>query len=205
MDNCCVRKRTDFVGACMARPLRAIDDRPYIEIVAERHDNSAFSIQHSAFRYGVLHTATSGGTMEYTSLDYKLDMALSLLQQILVLLLRYGQRKNIAYGGVEKKIQEIVRYISDHYAGEITLQSAASLAYMEPTYFSKQFKRIVGFGFNQYLIQVRMKEAKRLLLTTDLSVNEISEKCGYSAGNYFGDAFKSLTGVSPSVYRKTYR
>lgn len=129
----------------------------------------------------------------------------TILQQILILLFRYGQRKEVAFGSVEKKIQEVVQYISHHYGSEITLRSAAALAYMEPTYFSKQFKKTVGFGFNQYLIQVRMKEAKRLLITTELSIGEIAEKCGYSAGNYFGDTFKLLTGISPSVFRKMHR
>lgn len=126
----------------------------------------------------------------------------NILQEILLTLLRYGERKLSVSGGTAEKIQEAAQYISENYASEITLHTAAELSYMEDTYFSKQFKKLTGFGFNEYLTQTRIKAAENLLATTSLSIGEIAEKCGFSAGNYFGDVFKSLKGVSPSQFRK---
>ena len=84
----------------------------------------------------------------------------------------------------------------------ITLHEAAQMACLEDTYFSKQFKALTGFGFLDYLTQLRLQEAQRLLRTTALSLADISELCGFSGSNYFGDVFRRYTGMSPSAYRK---
>jgi AraC-like DNA-binding protein len=61
---------------------------------------------------------------------------------------------------------------------------------------------LTGFGFLDYLTQIRLQEAQRLLRTTALSLSDISEMCGFSGSNYFGDVFRRYTGLSPSAYRK---
>ena len=54
----------------------------------------------------------------------------------------------------------------------------------------------------EYCSAVRLNEAKQLLLTTDKSIEDISDLCGYSSANYFSLFFKSKTGLAPSNYRK---
>ena len=103
------------------------------------------------------------------------------------------------------KIQAVARFISENFSREITLGEAARMACMEVTYFSKQFKKWTGFGFLEYLTQVRMQQAQELLRNSELSVGEIAELCGFSGSNYFGDVFRSQTGVSPTAFRKLYR
>lgn len=125
------------------------------------------------------------------------------LEEILLLLMRHGEEKTGVSGGRAEKIQEAAQYISENYGNEITLHTIAQLVYMEDTYFSKQFKALTGFGFNEYLIKTRIKAAEKMLLETQLSVGEIAQKCGFSAGNYFGDVFKAEKGMSPSQFRKS--
>ena len=127
----------------------------------------------------------------------------NILQEILLLLMRHGEEKTGVSGGRAEKIQEAAQFISENYGSDITLHSAAQLVYMEDTYFSKQFRVFTGFGFNEYLIKTRIKAAENLLEKTELSVGEIAERCGFSAGNYFGDVFKKQKGMSPSQYRKS--
>ena len=59
--------------------------------------------------------------------------------------------------------------------------------------------------FSQYLSDARIRHAVRLLKSTELSVSEISAKCGFTNPNYMGDVFRSAVGVSPTVYRKLSR
>jgi len=127
------------------------------------------------------------------------------LREILLLVMRFGEKNTTVSGGSAEKIQEAAQYISENYGSEITLHTAAGLAYMEDTYFSKQFNNLTGFGFNEYLTQTRIKAAEKMLLETQLSVGEIAENCGFSAANYFGDVFKSFKGVSPSQFRKLFK
>ena len=58
------------------------------------------------------------------------------------------------------------------------------------------------FNFSNYLMQVRLGAAERLLVTTTMNISEISSACGFSGSNYFGDAFARFYGMAPSEYRK---
>ncbi len=127
----------------------------------------------------------------------------NILEQIILTAVRYGKKKQKGNRAEEDKFEEIVRYISENYMREITLSEIAARVYMEETYFSKKFKRLTGFGFKEYLIFTRIKAAQKMLWETDASVIEISDLCGFSSSNYFGDVFKRYVGVSPSEYRKS--
>lgn len=104
----------------------------------------------------------------------------------------------------EDRIQSVCRYICNYYNRPINLEEIAKIAYMSPTYFSKKFKKVTGFGFNEYLNSVRVKMAINMLLETRYSITEIAMYCGYQDSNYFGDVFRKMTGMSPSAYRKQH-
>lgn len=133
---------------------------------------------------------------------YRNGVSLHLLHDILLEALRYGVPKDSCRGENTGKIQTVARYISENYEKEITLKVAAELACMEHTYFSKQFKALTGFCFQEYLTQVRLVAAQQLLVSSDLSMAEVAERCGFGGGNYFGDVFRKYRGMSPSAYRK---
>ena len=126
----------------------------------------------------------------------------NLLEQIILYSLRHGAKKELEQKEGADKIQIAARYISEHFSEEITLSDAAAMAFMEETYFSKKFKQLTGFGFKEYLITTRVKAAENLLKTTNMSVGEIADACGFSSSNYFGSVFKRLLGVSPANYQK---
>lgn len=127
------------------------------------------------------------------------------LRNLLLCALRYGKHCLPCTGESANKIQQVARYVSENFHLPLTLHQGAQLACMEDTYFSKRFKALTGFGFQEYLTGIRLREAKLLLQHTDLSVGQIAERCGFSGGNYFGDAFRKLTGISPSQYRSQQR
>ncbi len=127
------------------------------------------------------------------------------LGNVAALALRYGKGAESDSAEKIEKIQEVARHIRENFNQEITLSDAAQMAFMEETYFSKQFKKMTGFGFSEYVTQIRMQQAEELLRNSKLSVGKIAELCGYSGSNYFGDAFKKRYGISPIKLRKNYR
>lgn len=99
-------------------------------------------------------------------------------------------------------MQEIATYIYDNYDKKISLDDMSKKFHISRSYLSKKFKTITGFGFKEYLINVRIKNACTLLLETNKSITDIAFECGFNDSNYFGDAFRHVKGVSPNKYRK---
>jgi len=99
-------------------------------------------------------------------------------------------------------MQEIATYIYDNYDKRISLDDMSRKFHISRSYLSKKFKTITGFGFKEYLINVRIKNACTLLLETNKSITDIAFECGFNDSNYFGDAFRHVKGMSPNKYRK---
>lgn len=121
-------------------------------------------------------------------------------------MLMRSQKKDVALPtesnvASRKTISDIVGYINNNYFENITLQSISSKFYISPYYFSRSFKRITGLGFNEYLNNVRIKEAKKMLSSSKLSITDISSAVGYQSPTNFGRVFMKITGISPTQYR----
>lgn len=93
-------------------------------------------------------------------------------------------------------------YIAAHYMQSLTLEQVAEQVALAPTYFSRIFKQQMGCTFVEFLTQVRLEEAKRLLRTTGMSVTEISYAVGYQSPNYLSELFRAVEGVTASAYRR---
>ena len=84
----------------------------------------------------------------------------------------------------------------------LSVESVCEELHVSSSHFSKIFKQETGFTFLNYLINLRMEEAKRLLKQTDYKSQVIGEMVGYPEPNYFSYVFKKNCGVSPAKYRK---
>lgn len=98
-------------------------------------------------------------------------------------------------------IQQITDYISENYSTEISLCDLSTQFSVSKSHLSRQFKANTGLGINEYITIVRIRNAERLLLTTDFSITEIATKCGFNDSNYFSSVFKKLKGVAPLKFR----
>ena len=78
----------------------------------------------------------------------------------------------------------------------------ARAVYLNPEYLSRLFKKEMGIGLNDYLVQERMKIAQSLLKNTSFSISIVASKVGYINFSHFAKAFKKAFGMSPSEYRK---
>lgn len=107
--------------------------------------------------------------------------------------------------GESAKTNRLVRitkeYINSHLSENISLDRISKEVYVSPYYISKLFKRVTGENISEYIMRKRVDYAKKLLLTTDLSIKEVMYKVGYTAEPYFYHLFKKLTGVSPTQFR----
>lgn len=110
-------------------------------------------------------------------------------------------------GGNKEKLllTKIKQYIEEHYSEEITLESVASIAFMNPYYFSSFFKKHTNHNFKQYVTDIRMNHAVRMLAQTDLMVYEIAEKVGYNNARHFSDMFKKQYGKLPNEYKQSLK
>ncbi|MDQ0900795.1 response regulator [Paenibacillus sp. V4I7] len=112
------------------------------------------------------------------------------------------EQLHLAGGGKEAQQMKFVKeYMEQHYSENITLESIASMVYMNPYYFSSFFKKHTNENFKQYLTDIRLKQAVKLLLQTDLMVYEIAEQVGYNNARQFSDMFKKSYGKLPQEYK----
>ena len=96
-------------------------------------------------------------------------------------------------------------YIDHHYMDpDLSLSSVADAVALSPNHLSTLFKSKIGVGFSEYLTEVRLRQAKRLLITSDLRVSEVAERVGYQNMEYFSMLFKKNTGQTPSQYRRSH-
>lgn len=95
------------------------------------------------------------------------------------------------------------RYVLQNYKENINRDRMAEMVSLSPGYFSNLFRVETGMSFSDYLIQIRIDNAKRLLRRFDLSVEEVSKECGFNSLAHFSRTFKDRCGVPPLKYRKT--
>ena len=93
-------------------------------------------------------------------------------------------------------------YIDQHYKETITLDILAEKASINKFYMAHAFKREYGVSPINYLIACRIREGKRLLAETDLSLSQIAAVLGFSSSSYFSQSFRNAEGLSPTEFRK---
>ncbi|WP_270168862.1 response regulator transcription factor [Paenibacillus sp. SYP-B4298] len=99
-------------------------------------------------------------------------------------------------------IIQLVQYVDREFRSKLQLQELAQMFHMNTTYLGQLFKRQTGKSFREYLNDLRLEEAKRLLKLTRMNVSEVAQQVGYHNTDYFISLFKSKTGTVPSVFKK---
>lgn len=99
-------------------------------------------------------------------------------------------------------LEESIKYIKEHFRERLTLEMVASKVFMNPKYFSHVFKKEMGVAFTEYIIQLRIQHACRLLETTNYHAYRISIECGFSDPSYFNRVFCAQMNMTPQTYRK---
>lgn len=108
---------------------------------------------------------------------------------------RVGQNKTQSF------VAQAIAYLNANYRNHISLDEMSAGLYVSKYHLCRSFKEITGTGINRYMIEKRLNEAQRLLLTTDWPVAEICGECGFDSMSNFLEHFKRQYGCSPRDFR----
>lgn len=113
-----------------------------------------------------------------------------------------------SYGGeaadISPAVAQAKEFIDKHYAQKISLEDISHISLLSPYHLSRTFKAQTGLSPHAYLSAVRVENAKRLLLTTQLSVQNVSEQTGFSNVNILIRSFKNAVGMTPTAFRSKH-
>lgn len=102
-------------------------------------------------------------------------------------------------------MEEAISYIRENYAKDLNMAMVSNHICMNYSLFSAAFKEHTGVNFVNYLKEIRIAEAKRLLIQTEDKITEIAKQVGFENDKHFMKSFKTACGVSPSEFRKDYK
>ena len=102
----------------------------------------------------------------------------------------------------DRRVLRVLRHVLRDLTARATCASAARLAGLERTYFSKRFRSVMRVSFTEWNARVRVDEAKRLLHAIDLSITAIGASVGYDDVTTFERVFKRLEGICPREHRR---
>lgn len=108
----------------------------------------------------------------------------------------------VVHASKYEMVHKIILYIQEHFAEECSLDEIANHFYISRAYLTRIFKSITGFTVKEYLILCRIRNARTLLQTTNLSITEIAARTGFGNITNFEKNFKSMTSMTPMQYRK---
>lgn len=100
------------------------------------------------------------------------------------------------------EILKVIHFINTNYNRPITLNMLSDKYFVSVPILCRSFKEATHYTIGEYLLKVRLDNAKFLLLNTNKSIENIAESCGFSSANYFSLMFKRKIGISPLNYRK---
>ena len=140
------------------------------------------------------------------SADYMRDMKINAsLSELLVLVMSESWHPEDATTAKKKaSVADVKAYLDQKYEEKITLDGLASHFYINKYYLTKVFKEQYGVSITQYLLNVRITQAKQMLRFSDRSIEEIGYETGIGAPAYFSRVFKEVEGLTPSQYREQW-
>jgi len=120
------------------------------------------------------------------------------LKEILILVHRNDLNKSSI-------INEIISYIHENFQKELTNRELAEIAGYHEFHLNKLFINHTGTTMHNYILNIRINEAKRLIMNSDLSFSQIALQVGFNNYTYFSSYFKKIVGMTPFQYKKASR
>lgn len=103
-----------------------------------------------------------------------------------------------------RRVSKVQKYIEDHYKEELRLNTLSELVNMTPVSFSRFFHLRTGKTLSDFIVDIRLGFATRMLVDTSTSIAEICYDCGFNNLSNFNRIFKKKKGCSPKEFRENY-
>lgn len=129
-------------------------------------------------------------------------LTLSLFYKLYYLCEPHIKKTKVSIG--DNRINTAVEYIRTNYNSDFTIDALAAMCHLSPSRFHYLFKKAVGYTAIDYKNKVKTDIAMQLLISTSMSVEQISDKLNFNSSIYFRRVFKKFAGMSASQYRTTY-
>ncbi|MER6036745.1 GlxA family transcriptional regulator [Streptomyces sp. NPDC001835] len=194
---------------------RATTHWAYCDKLARDHPAVAVDPEPIYVRDGNVATSagvTSGIDLALALVEEDLDreVALSVARHLVVFLRRPGNQAQFsaqlaAQTARRDPLREVQRWITEHPAGDLTVESLAARARLSPRHFARAFREETGTTPGRYVDRVRLEHARRLLEDTGDGVEEISRASGYGTPEAMRRAFVRALGTAPAEYRRRFR
>lgn len=104
----------------------------------------------------------------------------------------------------EELVFRCISYIDENWNNNPSLDEIAGRLHVSKYYLSRLFRKTMGISFREFVLERRIQHAKRLLLSTDWSIQDIADALGYSSAPTFSRSFSAAVGMSPRTFRKAY-
>lgn len=157
---------------------------------------------HAEFSYAT--TALRLGAVDYLLKPVEKEALMDALEKAAMKIPEIQQEKEKTLS-TEQIVDRVKDYIHNNFEKDISRVEIAEQFFIHPDYLSHIFREWTGVTFQDYVIQVRIENAKKLLAYTDFSISNIATNSGYSNTAYFAKHFKRETGLTPKEYRKMIR
>lgn len=115
-----------------------------------------------------------------------------------------AQKTSLHTSSRMEQVKAVLTYIEQNYQTNITLNTLAEIAGLNPNYLCRAFQEITHQTPMDYVIFYRIEQAAIMLTSTQLAIMEIALECGFNDHSYFTKTFKRLKGVTPRIYRKNH-
>lgn len=126
------------------------------------------------------------------------------LRTMLVHLVLSGTSPERVSDKSSRSLHKIISYMHEHFPEPLSMDELARQAGFSKYHFSREFRKLTGFPPNEYLIRLRLEEAKNLLINTDLPVSRVAEYAGIENEAYFSRLFHQRMHMTPGTYRKQF-
>ncbi|MCF7758264.1 AraC family transcriptional regulator [Paenibacillus xylanexedens] len=104
---------------------------------------------------------------------------------------------------MSRRMYAVASYIHSHYQQDLSLDEVSKQFYVSAHHLSRQFNKVTGFTFTEYVQMTRIRNAQQLLLNSREKITDIAAQCGFASFSQFNRIFNKQSGMSPSAYRQS--
>lgn len=184
----------------------SIYDSKYIYSFLQRRSEQIYYLKNIAFENSNIYELFMGVLREYEKKAVAHEIFIKgYIYQIIAILIRNGTLnvyQDLPQEDDLKLISPLIAYIEKNYHENITLDQAANRVNMSYYHFSRYFKKVTGRNFKEYIDFVRVSEAEKRLISSDMLISQVAYEVGYNNLSSFNRVYKRIRGYSPSKIKR---